>query len=341
MIKHRYADTDIMRIISSFFIVLLHTSAYFYGTNTPYRNNIYFLDILSRFAMPVFVIISGRYMIEQNHSVSYLLKKSVKMLSIMLITSLVYCTDEYFSGNIYFSNAREYIYYIFTEPIHLWYIYSCIFLYIFTPVFSVFAKRATKRQLSYMLFMCFLFGSVIYTLIHTSGFAILKKIMEKCNTECKLGFIGCYMLGYYFYRFPVTQKCRYLIYILGIIAAAASLTCGACVPFKSKADEELLISFFAPNILAQSIAFFVFIQSLKINPKHMVSCIIRNMSQCTFIIYLLHILILRKISVYAPCNINVRQVLILTVVVYAVSAAIAELTIITGKYIYKKIATIL
>lgn len=325
MNKKYNIDTDIMRIICSYFVVLLHTVTCNKMITTLPQYISETINILCRFSIPIFIMISGRYMLEQNTRITSVLKRSLKMFGIMVCVSLFYMINDYIRYDYVIFDITDIVVYLLTSPIHLWYMYTTIVLYIFTPVLSVFAKNATKQELLYAIFLCLFFGSALYIPLHTSGFGILKEIIEKCQFDCTLSFVGCYLLGYYFYKFDVSAIAKIIIYLLGICGFIISLF-GNKLLIINEQIKDLMLSFFAPNVISQSVMFFYFCKSIfHKNSISKSNIIIHNMAKCTFGIYLWHVLILQKIIEHIYYEINIFSVLIISVFVYIINLIIVLL----------------
>lgn len=142
---NRSPDTDIMRILCSFLIVLLHTVTYAAELGRMEKDTAHTINVLCRCALPIFIMISGRYMLSRDRSVRDVTIKSGKTLFMMLVTSFVYLCGEYIFFGFRLSNAEDAVSYLITEPIHLWYLYASVCLYIFTPIIRVFCKECFKE----------------------------------------------------------------------------------------------------------------------------------------------------------------------------------------------------
>ena len=66
-LRTRDTNTDVMRLIASFFVVMIHGSAPNSAVGSAWNS-------ISRFSVPVFVMISGYYLLEKNLGISAVLK---------------------------------------------------------------------------------------------------------------------------------------------------------------------------------------------------------------------------------------------------------------------------
>lgn len=148
----------------------------------------------ARFSVPLFVIISGFYLLAPPQPGRKLIEKTLRLLWLMLFWSAVYYLYVRLTGTMS-GGAAALAVYLLTQPVHLWYLYAAAALYLFTPVFFVFAEHAGRSVYRYALFLCFLFGSVITILLRSESFPLLADIMDKTKIAALLGFPGLFLLG--------------------------------------------------------------------------------------------------------------------------------------------------
>lgn len=310
--KQYCPDTDIMRILCSFLVVLLHTVTYSSGIGRMDEKTAHIINVLCRGSLPVFIMVSGRYMLDKDRTFSQVIRKSVRTLCIMLAASLVYlCFGCVFCG-FRPQGIAQIAEYLLTEPVHLWYMYTAVCLYIFTPFIRVFIKNASERCIRAAIAVCLFLGSAVYIPLSYGDFYILEKIAAKCHMDFQTAFIGCYMLGFYMYRYRVSRICGYIIYAAGTAASAAAL-----LP-----ESDMLISFFAPNVLAQSAALFLGVKELcaRIRINGAAARTLHRLSGCTMFVYLFHPLVLRLAVPHTTRMLGGAAAVLLALAVSAVCA---------------------
>lgn len=276
-------DTGIMRITAAFFVILIHSSG-------MASKGAIFLNSISRFSVPVFVMISGYYMLAKEHDAKRLINKSLKLLLLMLFWSGIYYICGYPASDGLTPKETGLFAYLLTEPVHLWYCYATAALYIFTPVLYIFHKSADRGRYKYALTLCFLLGSVLTTFSRSGLLPLLDAILDKAKAPWTLGFIGLYLLGGYIGKYSVGQKTRRALYLFGGLGAAVTFAGTIAMP-RLGLPGELLFSFFAPNVLITGAAFFVLFHQM--SPRfEMLSDgwrgFVRELSGCTLGIYLIH-----------------------------------------------------
>lgn len=85
-VERREENLDVLRVISSFMVVLIHVSAIYVSTNINNYNYDFkignFFDSISRISVPLFVMISGAFLInnEKNKNFNYFMRKTIKKI---------------------------------------------------------------------------------------------------------------------------------------------------------------------------------------------------------------------------------------------------------------------
>lgn len=291
-------DTEIMRILAALFVVMIHVS----GTASF---SAIFYNSIARFSVPVFVLISGYYMLARESSGWQLARKSLRLFLLMLVwSSFYYIYDLLFNGKT-FSGVGDLFTYLLTEPVHLWYLYAAILLYLFTPLLHILLAHASRQTLCYILGLFFVFGSVVAMLLRSESFPLLAVIVDKMKAPYMLGFFFLYLLGGYWRKYGPPKKAhRQVLYLLGLAGAVVTVS-GVWMMSLHGLSEDFFLSFFSPNALAMGMAFFVFVQqafrSLP-SPSNNLRIWIHTFAGCTLGIYLLHPMIaatLQRIAAFS------------------------------------------
>ena len=284
----RCADADLLRIVACFFVVMLHSC----GAGSPAA---VIMNSITRFSVPVFVMISGRFCLRSDNNPGHYLKKCGRLMLTFLLWSAVYMLlDGDFCGNAGFWGAAGAL---LTGPQHFWYIYAAMALYLSAPILQAFCRNADKKQLGYFLLLTFLFGSVVSTALRTSHFGLLGTVIKEMKAETELGFVCAFAFGYYYNTFGLGKGWRTALYVLG----AAGLVCTAAgtllMPLDTGGYDVLLFGFFTPNVLLYSAAVYVAVTELyKKHPAgERARRFISGLAECSFGVYLLHVLVLRDV----------------------------------------------
>lgn len=152
--KERNSFLDITRIVAVLAVIMIHTSS---GFVTLYdTSSIEFLwgnifDSISRIGVPLFVMISGSLMLdeEKNITIKSLLSKNIKNIVYLLIFwSVIYCSIYEVIFPLIKGEALNFpsiIVSLENGHFHMWYLYMMIGLYLITPFLREFVKKENKQ----------------------------------------------------------------------------------------------------------------------------------------------------------------------------------------------------
>lgn len=315
-------DTAMMRVIASFFVVLIHAS----GIQTISE---IFCNSISRFSVPVFVIISGYYMLPHKKDIRSIVRKSLRLFALMIAWSGLYFCYELICKQREQVVLLDILTYLLTEPAHLWYFYAAITLYLFTPFLHVFCKNATREEWRYALALSFFLGSFVVTALRFGISPMLSAIVDRMKVPYTLGFTFLYLLGGYLHKYFVCgRRIRITLYFLGVLGVVTTFVGTLLLP-KYGFQNDLLLSFFAPNVMVPAVAFFVFVRQFF--GSHMIQSIyirrlLHRAADATLGIYLFHpflFTIIQKNTLYQE-NVGVLIILLRALIVWLVSALIVD-----------------
>lgn len=159
---------DWLRIIAILGVVTIHVSASFvlnYSqgyTGAWMTGNFY--ESISRWCVPVFVLISGALILSSTREITifnFLKKKLSKIVIPLVAFSVFYYANEVRKEEVAFS-LMDFIKRFMTNDImyHLWFLYMIAGLYIITPLLKLLIKNAKRRDVEYFILL-WLFTSVI------------------------------------------------------------------------------------------------------------------------------------------------------------------------------------
>jgi surface polysaccharide O-acyltransferase-like enzyme len=285
-----------LRLIAMFAVIVLHTASpllFQYG-KVPVSNwlvaDIY--NALVRFAVPVFIMITGALLLHREYELNDFLKKRLGRLILPFIFwSLVYVAYRWYNDEIAFtSNAWANIKLVLHQLqtgsyYHLWYVYLLIGLYLFIPILSKFVRNATEKELLYFLAIW------LFTML------INKPYLDQFNTAIELryftGYIGYLVLGHYLaykqFNFRLLPAIAAVVFIIFAFIIAAG------THYFELNKHELSTLFYEPIgpfvlILSASVFLMAKYTVIRLNPAFERIC--NNAGKYTLGIYLSHALIL-------------------------------------------------
>lgn len=288
-----------LRVIATITVIALHVAgpgAVSIGTVSMLDWNIAnFFDGFARFCVPVFVMITGTFILNKDYDLKDFFKNKLSKIIIpFLIFSFIYIIDSYgINTLIQKHDLKEFGRFaleklIYGSSFHLWYIYMLIGLYIASPIIRVYVKNASKKNLEY-----FLVAWLIFMAIHGYN---LNNYLPNFQISLLGGFTGYLILGYYLSKYPLNSaKLGWLLFIGGGL-----LTIGGTYYYSVKQNQfdEMFYNYNTLNVIMQSVGLYTILFNTTIKNK-VLSKIRDIISKNSFNIYLIHILVLAKI---APLN---------------------------------------
>jgi len=198
-----------LRVISLFAVVILHTTSPVLETYNKGSLSVWFIgdfyNTLTRFAVPVFVMISGALLLHRDYPLGDFLKKRlIRIVIPFLFWSCIYISYEFYNEDLTYTGlnwetARQGLHLLKVgSSYHLWYVYMLIGLYLFIPVLSKFIRNATENEILYFL--------IVWFIVMLLGQPYLARFKPSLDLRYFEGFIGYLVLGHYLAFKPLIKK---------------------------------------------------------------------------------------------------------------------------------------
>jgi len=197
-----------LRVIAMFLVVILHTTSPMlmaYGKEpVNYWLIADFYNALSRFGVPVFVMITGALLLPRDYELGSFLKKRLwRIIPPFIFWSVVYMAYSWYNEDITFTantwaNIMQVLHqFKYGAFYHLWYVYMLIGLYFIIPILSNFVRNAAEKEIVYFL------------LLWLAVMAINQPYLVRYNPQIDLhyitGYIGYLVLGHYLATKPLPR----------------------------------------------------------------------------------------------------------------------------------------
>lgn len=291
---------DLLRIVAIFFVIIVHEVGGGWRNMDPTSfewNAINWFNALSRFCVPVFIMISGSFMLDSNRK--YTLKKLYSHNILRIVTSFVFWSAAYAVlvkladyKTINASILSEMAIAFFKGHYHLWFLFTITFLYMITPFLRKICED--KKLEEYFLILCAL--PLIYNFI--SIFAVsetVKTMIDNSNVDFILGYSGYFVLGHYLTKYETPKKFRIAIYILGASAIAVSAVIARYKVLGGidRETDDSIYSYLLPTTaLTAAAVFLIFkygVSKIKFGTKS--ARFISGLAKLSFGIYLSHVFV--------------------------------------------------
>ncbi len=303
MVHSKTSWYDTLRAIATIGVIGIHVSSDYQpqtGSISEYDfwiGNIY--DSISRFSVPVFVMLSGALLLPKEYSIGVFLKKRVvRLLLPFLFWSSIYTFkslwDSYDEGaEMTLSGTLREIFVQFRDgsSLHFWYIYMIIGLYLFVPIIGKWVRNSTRKEQLYFLSIW------LFTIIFS------QPIMERFKPNIELsyfsGFVGYLILGYFLDNIHFKNRRQQNQISLSLLFVGLVFTILGTY-FVHQTTGEYVSTFYeclSPNILLYSSGVFLFLKDKNITMQPLAK--IRDViSKYSYGIFLAHVLVFFKLEEY-------------------------------------------
>lgn len=291
-----------MRATAMLGVIIIHVSSplvnIIYGKNMSFWWIGNITDSAVRFAVPLFLMISGATLLVKDYSLGdYYKKRFNRVLIPFLFWMIAYWVYRWFmleptfqphglSPILHWASAiflREGI------SKHLWYVYMIVFIYLFVPFLG-----KGIRKLSSPVILSIISGWVILTFVCKPVIINMYSWSGDYATKF-LGFFlytGYLVVGYYLGdRLMTTRKLRFsaaVIFFLTIVISSVGTY------YLSRNAHKLDLSvygYLTLNTIIQTIAIFMWIKDTTVRNRYF-SFILQKISDYSYGIYLVHVMVI-------------------------------------------------
>ena len=308
--KQRQYHLDILRIVATVFVVLLHVSAQQWSaaaTDSVAWHVFNVGDSITRWSVPAFVMISGALFLDPARTVTVksLYTKNVLRLAVAFaVWSLIYA--------VYKTSAEEFALGTFAKRViqgngHMWFLMMLIGLYLLVPLLRRLCEE--EKYVKYFLLLSFLFNivaptvfSIVMPLLPDSPVKTLLTVAKPDYTLMQMDFVTGYsfyfVLGYYLNSRKQSVVFRVATYIAAVAGVLVTIvgthTASVMLGWKYSA----LYSNFSLNVFVQAVGCFVLFKAIpwRVGPR--AAKVLGVLSQCSFGVYLMHELLIGMLYRY-------------------------------------------
>lgn len=333
-VKRIYAF-DFLRIISACAVVMIHVSVDFikeYDNSTVefLWGNIF--SAVSRFAVPVFLMISGALMLDEdkNLSTKKIMKSTLSILALTFSWSFIYALGYdvikpiLFGEPISLSGVADTF---FNGHYHMWFLYVLIGLYLITPILRFFIKKENatliRNYLIFSVIICFVLSFMNVVLNRTiKQQDVLSDFVSNFSIGYIYEYIVYYIMGWYITKVKINKPTRSFIYAGSVVGLIGTII-GTHLHF-GQGFDEYFTSNNSPNVFVYSLAVFIFVYNLFERKNITMGPFWLKVSQLTFGVYLVHCIFLFALKMICE---DIDSALIEILVVFAGGTLLSFVTV--------------
>ena len=322
-----YYGISLLRIVATLSVIIIHVSAPLvveFGKISNFDWNVAnFYDSISRYAVPVFFMISGSLLLGKAFDIKDFLKNRLgKIIPPFLFWSLFYSlTNRYVYSNEIFDITKIIRDVFYGSEYHLWFVFALIGVYLITPIIQKWIKFSEKKDVLYFLIIW-----VITLFLTIPGAAIY---FPKINFTYFSGFLGYFILGYYLKTY--VKNNNLISYSLIFIGLAITIFGSYYMTKKNGVFYDYFYEYLCLNALMVSIGVFMLFNAIG-DVSDKVKPLISKLDICSFGIYLIHPFILDSFKSIGVFNYTINP--IIDILLISLSCFFLSFIII---YIIKKI----
>lgn len=307
--KKRIEYLDFLRILALFAVIVIHVDAQNYwnvglqpgGVETFEWKAYTFLDSMSKWSVPIFVMISGALFLNARISIKTLYTKYIfRIICAYVVWSSIYAVVTNTNGS-----EKTMLYNAIQGYFHLWFLPMIIGLYLCIPIMDKIVEDS--KVLKYFLLVSFVFTFLIpdmlnfindYGIDFFASCAYSSKIfLSNMNFRLIGGYSFYFMVGYFLDRNVINKKQRILIYFLGVCGFALTMLLTDRASVAAQISVTKYYGYLTLNIMLESIAVFVWFKynAEKIMTNKNIKSVVAKLSKYCFGAYLVHVLIIDKL----------------------------------------------
>lgn len=335
-IKKRETELDLLRIISSFAVILSHSGSANQTSDLPIGITGFLISIVV-WHVPCFVMISGRFWLDPNREINKekIVKGIKKLLYAFLFWNIIYQTVNVIEGKTFGLNWKGFILDsgALLGPFHFWFLWMIVGLYLITPFLRKITQEKELMEYYIVLFLIVgFFNSFGEYIPYVGGIArSFWTLMDNREADIKfvLGFSGYYILGYYLYKYPLKKKYELFLYVIGGTLLIGS-SIYRCYLGSLNDWQKNMYNFVSPSVVIFSASIFCFfvkrVSKIKFSNKTLK--IIDKLQELSFGIFLVHLLVVESLMhspfFYSSLLSEPIMRIIRTIITFVLSALITQ-----------------
>lgn len=292
---------DSLRALATLAVIVIHVDTPVMNMN--FGRNMEFwwiglvIDNLVRFAVPLFLVLSGATLLTKQYRLVDFYKKRMSRVVVPFLFWLpAYWVFRWFmlrpfERPLNFDSIMNWGVNLFiTEgvSIHLWFVYMILLLYLFIPLISHILRKVSRRVVVLFLFLWLVLnGLQISGVFSIDGFSLLFKKLYGYSL-----YSGYLVLGYFLHtsnpKFNNRRVCAAIAYVVTVIIASVS----TFYLSQSLGKQTLTVmNSFTLNTFIQTVAIYYLLKNVEIKNR-VVNFVVQTISNYSFGIYLVHIMVI-------------------------------------------------
>lgn len=303
---------DLLRILATYGIVLLHTSPlpveHSAVDGLPWRIVIT-ISILFRWCVPAFIMISGALFLspEKSFSTGRLYKKTI----LRIVTCFLFWSSFYAAAHCIIMGKGKWTFLnqLLRGHYHMWFIFTILALYMLTPLLR---KMTESRKLTeYFLVLGLLFTFLFPRLLafiqlfappHADVIASMQSAVAQVNPLSGACALYYYVLGHYLCAYPPRKALHRPLIAAGALGCIATIVLTIWHSALLGTPSGQFYDMSSISVLAMTVGVFVLFQYgfVRFMPTASQKRALLMLSTCSFGVYLAHPFFIERIQPTLP-----------------------------------------
>ncbi len=304
-------------MVSMAAVVAIHTASFYFlrvevGTTNWLVAEVW--DGSMRWAVPVFVMISGALFLNPDKKISIrkLYQSNIlKIVGIILFWGFLYAAIGGWPQSCSVPEIAAFVRNWLLGHYHMWFLYMIIGLYVMTPILRAIVRGVTE----YFLVIGLVVNVVLPygDLLGIPGLA--TDLLSKFLLQLPLGYSFYFVLGHWLSNSGFFFGKRGVMCAIGFLGIVVTVVPTFFVSLDSEKAIETFFAYFWIGTLMSSMAIFCLGRSLlvRFEPSEKTASIIRTLSACSLGVYLVHIIVLDFIREYIFVGMNYDLLLVIPI----------------------------
>ena len=285
MDQKRVVYLDYLRLLATFGVILIHV--FWKGFWTEPGSFVWYLNVtgdsLVRWAVPVFVMISGALFLNPDKEVTLhdILHKYIPRLALAYIIWWAVYSVVGMAGSWVASGHIDTKWLM--PRSHLWFLPMMMCVYLLIPFTKMIAQDEKLLRYALIIWAVYITGSFVF-------FAEFEQITALFRLNMVLGYAGFFLLGRYLSVTSFDGKQQTLIYLLGLLGAAVGVGGNIGMSLFNGISIGLFLEYLSPHVILMSAAVFVFVKARADEWSQKTGHLVEYVRADLFGIYLVHVL---------------------------------------------------
>lgn len=302
--KPRSVSLDLLRVLAMTGVICIHVSGgQFYNlpVDSPAWQAMNLWDGLSRWAVPIFAMVSGAVFLDPERHVSArsLFQKYIpRILLAFLVWSALYAAIECHGS------PRVFVTQLLRGHYHMWYLYMLTGFYLIVPILR--RITASERLTWYFLALSAVFTFGVPDLMLAAKIAdrmwdfgladLFSTIKQYTMFFLTLGFVPYFVLGHALYQRQLSKRETIVLCALGLLGFVLTPLLNARLSAINGAPQEEFLAYNKFCVLFQTAGVFAAAKAVSPRLSGRMQRLIISAAACSFGVYLVHPLLLDRFA---------------------------------------------